>query len=251
MPYEPLDPRTFAQEPEESDTMWRYMDIARFLSLLEDSELNFARADQMQDKWEGVYGQYNQQMRPKLYGEEHEEVARGLTALVSANVKSTYLNCWHKSEFESAAMWDIYQRDGRGVAIRVSWAKLTASLIDDRVIHGSLVRYVNYESEFIPESSVYAPFFFKRQSFGHEGEVRLLFKDDVTTPILGHPGQFVQTGFHGPSIRVKVDLKKLIDAVYVAPESPKWIEELIRKLIARYGRDFPVFNSDLGIDPII
>jgi hypothetical protein len=34
----------------EDDVLWRYVDLARFLSVLEDEAVYFARADQMSDK---------------------------------------------------------------------------------------------------------------------------------------------------------------------------------------------------------
>jgi hypothetical protein len=31
--------------------------------------------------------------------------------------KSYFINCWHLSEYESSAMWDIYSRKNEGIAI--------------------------------------------------------------------------------------------------------------------------------------
>ncbi|MDR6438766.1 hypothetical protein J2790_003933 [Paenarthrobacter nicotinovorans] len=54
----------FADQPDPGSRLWRYMDLPKFLSLLEDSALYFARADQIVDGWEGATGPYNAQMRP-------------------------------------------------------------------------------------------------------------------------------------------------------------------------------------------
>jgi hypothetical protein len=41
----------------------------------------------------------------------------------------TYLNCWHLNDYESAAMWDIYQRNNDAIAIQSTYTKLCNSLI--------------------------------------------------------------------------------------------------------------------------
>jgi hypothetical protein len=40
-------------EPGGGDSVWRYMDLARFVSLLDRSALFFTQASRMVDKWEG------------------------------------------------------------------------------------------------------------------------------------------------------------------------------------------------------
>jgi hypothetical protein len=60
------DHESFQNRPADQESVWRYMDLARFLSLLQTSALHFARADQMSDRWEGSYGELNRQLRPEL-----------------------------------------------------------------------------------------------------------------------------------------------------------------------------------------
>ena len=45
------------------------MDLPRYLSMLQNNALHFARLDQMTDRWEGAYGPVNAAVRPVLYGE--------------------------------------------------------------------------------------------------------------------------------------------------------------------------------------
>lgn len=40
-------------QPVKNARVWRYMDLSRYLSLLQTKSLAFARADQMSDRWEG------------------------------------------------------------------------------------------------------------------------------------------------------------------------------------------------------
>jgi hypothetical protein len=46
--------------PQDQDhSVWRYMDFTKFLSLLDDQHLFFARADMLGDPFEGSLAQYN------------------------------------------------------------------------------------------------------------------------------------------------------------------------------------------------
>ena len=49
---------------------------------------------------------------------------------------------------------------------------------------------------------------------------------------------------------VKVDLSALIKAVHVAPSSPEWLLNLVKKLVLRYGLDTEVVHSGLDVRPI-
>ena len=39
--------------------LWRYVDLYKWLDLLQTSELHLTRADQMEDRWEGAYSEVN------------------------------------------------------------------------------------------------------------------------------------------------------------------------------------------------
>jgi hypothetical protein len=238
---------SFPNQPEPESVLWRYMDLARFLSLLEDQALHFARADQMSDKWEGAYGQRNLELRPKIYGEHYEMMKESFAQMRGFMTQHFHMSCWHEAPEESAAMWDIYQREGRGVAVKTTWAALTASVETERLVYGGRVNYVDYQTSFIPESNGFTAFMYKRRSFAHEREVRLLtMTGEKPDPAL----QEQKFEPEPPVVAVPVNLTRLIDAVYVFPNAPTWIGNLVTKVIERYGYNFPVHQSDLDSDPI-
>lgn len=232
------DHESFLDKPDAHAGVWRYMDLARYLSLLEDSALHFARADQMADTWEGSYGPLNQELRPAVYGEHYEMVVASMASRRQFMRTGFHMNCWHLAEFESAAMWDIYQREGRGVAIRSTWGALTSSISAESDVFGARIKYVDYSKTFIPERNAFDAFLHKRESFSHEREVRLIM---MTGP-QPHP--------EPPVIPVAVDLSKLVHDVFVAPNAPQWIGDVVEKVTARYGYGFTVRQSDLAKDPI-
>lgn len=243
---------SFPNVPEEDAVLWRYMDLGRFLSLLEDEAIYFARADQMSDKWEGAYTHVNRELNKLLYEGYFGVLDGALFKRRAFMLKTTHISCWHESPNESAAMWDLYPRDGRGVAIKTSWGDLKASLGSERWISGRRIRYADYASESIPEDNVFDAFMHKRRSFEHEREVRLITSTPRTDVRFHDELQRMQAYYDSEPvvIPVPVDLVRLIDSVYVAPESPGWIFDLIAKIVKRYGFAFEVRQSDLAADPV-
>ena len=55
----PREPNPSCKLPENLDTpVWRYMDIYKFYSLLEEKALYLCRADLLQDRFEGTYSRH-------------------------------------------------------------------------------------------------------------------------------------------------------------------------------------------------
>lgn len=163
-------------EPGDLATVWRYMDIARFISLVTTSSLYVTRSDKMADRWEGEFGAANEQAARQTYGSDHSpEISKSRRDAREYARSRINPNCWHVSEIESAAMWDIYQREGRGVALRTTWGDLKSSLIDTWQIFGGLVIYVDHRTTVIDESNLYSAFLTKRLAYQHEREARLVF----------------------------------------------------------------------------
>ena len=244
-----FEPHEELVEPGGGDSVWRYMDLARFVSLLDRSALFFTQASRMVDKWEGSLGSFSLPMS--------DETRRHI---IEVNRQTTYLSCWHLSEYESAAMWDIYQREGRGIAIRTTWGDLTASVTAPWPIAGGKVNYVDPTSVVSPTSAIHSPFMLKRKSFEHEREARLTLwangkggPDERRGRVPGVEGDIFYSDetTAEPGYSVKVDLIRLIKWVYVSPDSPKWIEETIAGLVGRFGYEFPVVKSDLYSDPLL
>ncbi len=119
--------------PADDTVMWRYMDLTKFMSLLESKSVFFLRGDLFVDKYEGtVPKQAIESMSYyKAEIEEFVKVKRSLRESV-AHVyemmrRFVFLNCWHINDFESAAMWDLYTKAGNGVAIQTTFGNIKKS----------------------------------------------------------------------------------------------------------------------------
>lgn len=237
--------------PPDDSVLWRYMDLARYLALLQQSALHFVRADQMRDKWEGAYSRANAALWDKYRERDNSPWIDHLSEH-RGRLQRMHMNCWHESRSESAAMWEIYQREGRGVAIRTTWASLTGSLTGERPVLGGRVKYIDYTSEYIPVGNVLEPFMHKRLSYRHEQEVRLLVMSGKSGPTRTEHGVTFSNylGPEDPVIPVAVDLSTMVEEVYVAPDAPGWVADVVAGVSERYGFKFRISHSDLASDPV-
>ncbi len=231
--------------------IWRYMDFTKFLFLLTRGELFFPRADKLGDPFEGSFSKKNIEKRPEYYGDIVKDIPDAFKKLSDYHkllLEFTFINCWHLNDNESAAMWKIYNQKGEGIAIQSSFIRLCDSFApSERDIYVGCVKYSDYEKEWIPEDNSLQPFLHKRNSFEYEKEVRAIFHD---FPREGEEFKFSQILFERNGECILVDLKVLIENIYVSPASSDWFIDLVRSIIATYKMKFDVKRSRLEGDPV-
>lgn len=222
------------EPPDDTTPLWRYVDFTKFVYLLETRGLWFTRADRFVDRFEGSFTFEDARRRRDWAPPVREEVGRQIEALRSR----TCLSCWHRNEYESAAMWELYLKSDEGVAIRSTFPRMQAALRNaDTPVHIGVVRYLDYDRESIPADTTFAPLLHKRRSFAHENEVRALVQRDGDDD--DDDGRLVPC-----------DLDGLIEQVFVSPHAPDWFQELVASISRRYGHGWRVVRSDLGRDPV-
>ena len=105
--------------PPDDAKIWRYLNFTKFAAMLQKRSLYFRRADQFSDCWEGVIPIWLLD-----WINDHVELPKWATGAMFAehfrNVEicRQYLNCWHQSDFESAAMWSIYAANEEALAVQ-------------------------------------------------------------------------------------------------------------------------------------
>ena len=232
--------------PPAETTLWRYTDFTKFVSLLEASALFFARTDKLGDPFEGTHSDLNYALHPILYKDQQKMIDQ-LPGIHETFRRYVAVNCWHSSEYESAAMWNRYARDHDGVAIKTDFRSLAASFTDPTTVHIGRVEYVDYRSTFIPEHSIYPAFLCKRISFEYEREVRALITEFP-------PSDGAGLGAHSPDVwdvgrYCQIELGQLIHEVVVSPLSPEWFIQLVQSVASKYGLRSPVRRSSLADVP--
>lgn len=228
--------------PEAKDTkVWRYMDLTKLFALLEYSNLLMVRSDKFTDKHEGSIASFNLSERSKTY-ENYDSLSilfKQTDQLSNTMRPYVYLNCWHVNDLESAAMWDLYSSKSGGIAIQSTFNRLIKSLVDKRDLTVGLVKYIDYNTEWMPEGNIYYPFFHKRKSFMHEQELRILANEDPYEVGKGNVAK-VDLG-----ITIKVNLLELIENIYIHPNTPEWQFETIKLVLRKYKFLPTAIKSDL------
>ena len=220
------------------------MDFTKYVWLLESKALFFSRSDLLGDAFEGSYARANEALRPEVY---KDKIPAGILKTISDFARWvrqwTFINCWHLNWAESAGMWRLYARTSEAVAIRTTFAAL-CEVLPSHIFVG-LVKYIDYDTEWLPEGNAFYPFLHKRHSFAHENEVRAIWQE---LPSIG--GKIViGTESKDTGRSVPVDLARFVHGVHVAPTAPDWFVAVVEGVTRRYGFEFAVDRSRLDDAP--
>jgi hypothetical protein len=243
--------------PAPKTPLWRFMDFAKFVSLLKDRALYFARADRLGDRFEGARGitarkaewdeycleYFREGMRNPPPGyepqsadiieRESRRLLRDFEMIGERDVLTTYVSCWHENDGESEALWRLYcPPSSAGVAIRTDSSALNENLGDNPDIQIGRVQYIDFGKKF---AGTHDRIFWKRKSLSHEAEVRAVIK------------RFNPT--EEEAVLMPVDLSKLIGAVVVSPFAPPWFDDVLKEVMRRFDVHASVVSSELIAQP--
>lgn len=230
--------------PETPAALWRYVDLWKFLSLLEHESLWFSRLDALGDPYDGlpprplvddIWTISND--LPELKRLRRTQVASHNTRAFAMGRETLCVSCWHENPVESAAMWGLYAPLGGGIAIRTTLENFIRSFSrEEPNVYGGMVQYVDFGSYRPSSWNLLDWATLKRTGFAHEREFRAIVIP-LTWPV-------------PPGLRVPVDLNTLISRVYVSPAAVPWYADLVRRLCARYSLKAEVCQSDLLNHPL-
>ena len=211
--------------------------------MLVSKALYFPRVSDLNDPFEGSFSLGNARMRQLVY--QYKKPTSDIGSFLRELRDWVVVSCWHMSEHESAAMWSLYSKGQDALCIQTTY-RLLAEALGPTVPIG-IVQYVDYEREWIPEDNPLLPFLYKRESYRHESEIRPI----INLSKLDAMGKFQLKG--KPPIRGflrPVDLSKLIQSVYIAPNTPNWFQELIVRVSNAFGLvNIPIIKSSLDREP--
>lgn len=245
--------------PSTDVSLWRYMDLAAFLSLLIESSLCFVRADLMEDRFEGTFPKLNAQSINEYaenmiqQGKLHSGY-RNLSEILTQGKRHTYMNCWCKENTEMVHMWKIYSKQN-GIAIETSYERLKTSIVDEESVYPTEIRYMNFDNEIMNyNSNGLSVFTVKRIEYKSESELRLLLAyprhienqlssykthEEIEKP---RENLYKKT----KTIKIKINLEELIKAVHVSPFAPEWYFDLVKKTLSKFElENIPVKISTL------
>jgi hypothetical protein len=157
----------FPQPQDTSVRVWRYLDLAKFIWILENQKLWLSRLDSLKDPYEGSTPTVLSAARDQLFPEPAWEQFRNQQKQLNRNNRAyTYVSCWHLGNAESEAMWRLYCQDKQGIALQTSYKKLVESIAHDPYLYIGYVTYIDYEHEWwFPDNNMFYPLMHKRVSF--------------------------------------------------------------------------------------
>lgn len=239
---------------DDNKKIWRYMDFTKFVDILENQALFFARSDRFEDKFEGTLPIANEVIEEKeneISEDKRDYEHRECTLkLIKEIRKHMLISCWHINDSESDAMWKLYSQSTQSIAIQTSFGRLKEAFKNtDETIYIGKVKYIDYNLDVISESSLYNFWLHKRKAFSHENELRaIICRCDINKIKYADLNIIEKPLDYGKNI--DVDLNMLIDSVCVSPLAEQWFADLVEKIIRRYGYNFKVNYSKLSENPI-
>lgn len=252
-------------------TLWRYMSLDKFIDLISTKTLFLSPLSfyEKTDPFEGLLPkvalkatidiylkpiivmeeqckQFKRQLLNDDINEDHERFKplddfenklklqkEELVPLKNKISKSTRVNCWYYSEKESEAMWKLYSDGGKGIAIKTTVGSLVESINTDIQISLGRVKYLDFLSTTLElkdclTDGVLSPLL-KRNEYEHENEVRL-----YSTPDFYSSEKWLS---HKPTpISIDVDIKKLIESIYISP----YVSEPFGSSVYKLGELFDI-----------
>jgi hypothetical protein len=229
--------------PPDTTVLWRYMDFAGFVHLLETQTLRFSRADQFEDPLEGTLTDaeleyiHSNQLPSEDFGITLRQAYVGMSKFMRV---TTYVNCWRAGGGESLAMWDLYGKGNGIVAV-----KSTVGLLKNAFngFSGSIflakVLYIDWATAPWHDNALIMCAR-KDSSYQHESEVRAMIfepehaKENVFS--VNPKAWYDRTVNDAPlAIEVSIDVSTLITEVVVGPRERPWVAELVKRVLKRYG----------------
>ncbi len=212
------------------DIIWKYFSLPTFLAFLQGGSLHFTNVKYLEDKFE-FKDTINQPERFKTYEVEKIE---------EETEERLFVNCWSENT-DSYALWQIYSGGKYGLAIQSTKQKLQsivykADPVTNFVVNGT----IKHEKVLYNNDHRYSRLervFTKIRSYEYEGEYRIC----IYTP--SNPFTFEVGSFDIP-----VDIKGLIDKIYISPFAEDYFVMTMELMLKKYlGAEFVTPRLDKSL----
>jgi hypothetical protein len=236
--------------PDEKATIWRYMDLAKFISMLEKRALFFCRSDLFDDRFEGSYPKgsaIEAAIADALVPADRTGWANQMVTGRRQLREAVLVNCWHINEHESAAVWKLYLQSDKGIAIKSTVQRLIDAVKCAEEVWIGAVQYRDYDVAALPSPNVYEPFVSKRKSFEHERELRAVIFDEERWAGVAGTWPVVKSD---RGTLASTDLDRLIEEVRILPGAPSYFRDSLVSLFNKYCLAKDVNQSSLDDTPL-
>ncbi len=255
----------------EDTILWRYMDITKFISMLETRSIHFTQLNRIAAK-EDIYEGYctnadlknltneiiahNKETKKEQI--DYNAVLNDVNEFIKHFRLNVGISSWYINKHESSAMWKIYSKDS-GLAIKTNVKKLTESLHKlqpNRIIKSYKIKYLDYNNKPImnlPELynliGEYRHYLNNKMVIPHEFSQKIAeyfepfsfckrhsFRTECEFRLLTYlnvPESNYMYDTFGDNLGIVLD--DVIEEVRPSPYTENWVKDLIRKLMIRYN----------------
>lgn len=220
--------------------LWRYINLEKFVSMMNNSELYFCRADYFRkdDQFEGTF--------PKLeYNTSLQDIGKEETRILfETTSKNTFVSCWTLNENENFAMWKLSTNNIKDIAIQTDMGSFKHFFEKSgRPIIGGKIQYIDYEKDpYYGRSehnynlpNAFRAYVHKRINYDYEKEYRAICTDNSDEDIKG--------------IKIKVTLDKLIHNIFLRPKTSIKNIELVKDCANSINKKIKVQESSFDSRP--
>lgn len=248
-------------------TVWRYMPLSKFISLLAYQALWFSKLNILQDECEGKMPPVTKKHMEDLYKEMKRnfppDTHHQFDEMASRNEEDSrellVVNCWFLNENESEKMWNEYGGDNESIAIKSTVKQLFDNIgVPHDPTHMGRVTYVDYSSHpmtaYEANQGIERAFIKDESKFKHEKELRIATMNFKTTNCIRPDGQPYtkeevegkgMNNFENPGLYISARVDQLISEIVVSPKADEWFYLLIKRIIETSNIDVPVIRSSL------
>jgi hypothetical protein len=235
-----IDADCFPQPEDSTGTVWRYMDVLKFESLLRNG-LYMCRVDLLgEDTYEGLPHDDQALFQDCMTSGLIATVERTAGSRVAREIQGTagfygtfrrrlYASCWQLASDELDWMWNAYCPTQYGVAVRTTYDKLNKYVWSEALDgYEVAIGCVAYGPNTSPDPLTKA--MCKRQRYSDEQEIRILC--DMGGASNGSAGLF---------LRARLD--QLANAVVISPRAPSGFEREIVRMCQAFSCQLPIERS--------
>jgi hypothetical protein len=219
--------------PDSDLTIWRYMDLWKFLDIIENNKLYLTRLDQFEDKFEGripirnVRNLGNNSQLKKI--DSYSDIALKT---------STYVSSWSIETNETYPLWKIYSDYRTAVAIKTTVGNLIESISNnEQNQYLGKVNYVKPKGKYLFKGNFFQLALDKREYFMFENEVRI-----ITTLSGANYDELLKLPL---GLKINIDANKLIEEIYLAPLADDNLKSLIELKLKEININKDVRFSDI------
>jgi hypothetical protein len=240
---------------ERASSLWRYVDIAKYLDLITKRQLWFPRVAELRkvdpyesaptkyddarlsrivsaktkDEFKAILSEYGHKDSVKYIETAQDHSLAYFQLLYVTNQsyldQSAYTHsasCWHENHDESDAMWALYAGRNAGIAIKSTVSRVLDAFASSQ--RSMVIGKVTYDSPTSTlsalTSGIYDSLLIKRHAFHHENEVRIIART--------LDGYESLEGTTGENQRYIIDYgKPVVPGVYIECDMYSLIEEVV------------------------